>query len=230
MPQTIWRTNERHLIENFELAAADDFVGWDIHHRLELTLDGQNAASYTDLKRLKMYWRRPYFELIYLRRADHIAMHNRANAIDGKYRSQQRRNKISKAVRRAFAEGRIDVSGERNGMFGKHSWNSGVKTGPLPAEVRAKLSEAHRGCTPWNKGKALSEEHKQKLSKANRKPKSEHVRKALSEARKEYWKTHSFSKEQIAKMAAGRVGKKRGPYKKTWTTWYVGPDGKRVYA
>lgn len=229
MPQTVWRKNEQHLIENFELAAADNFVGWVIHHRLELTLDGQNAASCTDLKRLKMYWRRPYFELIYLHEADHIAMHNRANTLDGKYRDKNRRSKISNAVRIAYEEGRIDISGKRNGMFGKHSWNAGKTLPPLSEEVRAKLSEAHRGCTPWNKGKSLSEEHKQKLSKANRKPKSEHMRKALSEARKKYWKTHSFSKEQIAKMAAGRRGKKRGPYKKTWTTWYVGPDGKRVY-
>jgi hypothetical protein len=229
MPQTIWRKNEQHLIENFELAAADNFVGWHLHHRLELTLDGHNAASCNDLKRLRMYWRRPYFELIYLRQEDHIAMHNRANALDGKYCSQQRIDRISRAVRLAYEEGRIDVSGERNGMFGKHSWNAGKKLPPLSEEVRAKLSQAHRGCTPWNKGKALTEDHKQKLSEANRKPKSEHMRKALSEARKEYWKKHPISKELIAKMAAGRIGKKRGPYKKTWTTWYVGPDGKRVY-
>lgn len=227
--QYIYRKNEQHLIENYDAASNEGFVGWVLHHRLELTLDGHNAASYSDLKRLKMYWRRPYFELIYLRRADHIAMHNRANAIDGKYVDQNRRNKISKAVRLAFKEGRIDTSGERNGMFGKRSWNSGVKTGPLSAEVREKLSEAHRGCTPWNKGKTLSEEHKQKIREGNRKPKSEHMRKALSESRKEYWKNHTLSKEQIAKMTAGRVGKKRGPYKKTWTTWYVGSDGKRVY-
>lgn len=206
MPQTIWRNNERHLIENFELAAADDFVGWVIHHRLELTLDGQNAASYADLKRLKMYWRRPYFELIYLRRADHIAMHNRANAIDGKYRSQQRSNKISKAVRRAFAEGRIDTSGERNGMFGKHSWNSGVKTGPLSEETKLKL----KGRTPWNKGKKcgpLSEEHKQKIREGNRKPKSEHMRKAL----REYWKKRPITENSH-----------------TWCLG-VGFDGKKIY-
>ena len=226
--QYIYRKNEQHLIENYDAASKEGFVGWVLHHRLELTLDGHNAASYTDLKRLKMYWRRPYFELIYLRRADHIAMHNRANAIDGKYVDQNRRDKISKAVRLAFKEGRIDTSGERNGMFGKHSWNSGLNTGPLSKETKLKL----KGRIPWNKGKKcgpLSEDHKQKLSEANRKPKSEHMREALSKSRKEYWKNHTLSKEQIAKMAAGRVGKKRGPYKKTWTTWYIGPDGKRVY-
>lgn len=187
MPQTIWRKNERHLIENFELAAADNFVGWVIHHRLELTLDGQNAASCTDLKRLKMYWRRPYFELIYLRQEDHIAMHNRANALDGKYCSQQRIDRISRAVRLAYEEGRIDTSGERNGMFGKHSWNAGKKLPPLSEDQKLKL----RGRTPWNKGKKcgpLSDEHKQKIREGNRKPKSEHMRKALSKSRQEYWR------------------------------------------
>lgn len=214
-------------VENYTLAVADNFRGWVLHHRLELTLEGAQAHTAEELDRLGMYYGRPHFELIFLKRSEHITLHNLAKSKSGLY--EGRRSKISAAVRRAFAEGRIDVTGERNGMFGKHSWNSGKKLPPLSEEVRAKLSEAHRGCTPWNKGKALSEEHKQKLSEANRKPKSEHMRKALSEARKEYWKNHKLSKELIAKMAAGRVGKKRGPYKKTWATWYVGPDGKRVY-
>lgn len=31
-------------IENYELAKADNFKGWEIHHRLELTLDGEHAC------------------------------------------------------------------------------------------------------------------------------------------------------------------------------------------
>lgn len=31
-------------------------------------------------------------------------------------------------------------------------WNRGLKTGPLSAETRAKLSEAHKGQKAWNKG------------------------------------------------------------------------------
>jgi hypothetical protein len=204
--QYIYRKNEQHLIENYEAAAKEGFAGWVLHHRLELTLDGHNAASCADLKRMKMYWRRPYFELIYLRRADHIAMHNRANSLDGKYCSQQRRDNISKAVRLAFKEGRIDVSGERNGMFGKHSWNSGIKTGPLSEETKLKL----KGRTPWNKGKKcgpLSEEHKKKIREGNRKPKSEHMRKAL----REHWKNRPTTKDNH--------------------TWFVGvgPDGEKIY-
>lgn len=213
-------------VENYTLAVADNFRGWVLHHRLELTLDGAQAHTAEELDRLGMYYGRPYFELIFLKKSEHITLHNLAKSRSGLY--EGRKSKISASVRRAYAEGRIDVSGERNGMFGKPSWNSGKKLPPLSEEHKLKLM----GRTPWNKGKKcgpLSEEHKQKISKGNRKPKSEHMRKALSEARKEYWKSHKLSKEQISKMAAGRVGKKRGPYKKTWTTWYVGPDGKRVY-
>jgi group I intron endonuclease len=61
-------------------------------------------------------------------------------------------------------------SGDKNGMYGRSSWNAGKK---LSAEHRRKLSESHMGHTPWNKGKKLpptgprTEEVKEKISKAN---------------------------------------------------------------
>ena len=73
------RDGEQHLIENYELALKDDFIGWDLHHRLELTLDGEFALDTKTLKRLNMYYNRPHFELIYLRRSEHSKLHNQAN-------------------------------------------------------------------------------------------------------------------------------------------------------
>ena len=69
------RSGEYELIENYNLAKADNFKGWCIHHRLELTLDGEYAHTPEELKRMNMYYNRPYYELIFLRRSDHVKLH-----------------------------------------------------------------------------------------------------------------------------------------------------------
>ena len=73
-----YREGERHLIENYQLAKADNFKGWILHHCLELTLDNEIACPVETLKRLDMYYNRPYFELIYIRRSEHTALHSKA--------------------------------------------------------------------------------------------------------------------------------------------------------
>ena len=87
---TFWRENERHLIENYDEAAKDNFKGWVCHHRLELTINGELALKPADLIRHNMYYFRPYFELIYLRRSEHTAMHNKT--MRGKFSEERRRN------------------------------------------------------------------------------------------------------------------------------------------
>lgn len=69
------RDGELELIENFEAAKADNFEGWVVHHRLELTINGEYAHSEADLKRLDMYYDRPAFELIFMRKREHRSMH-----------------------------------------------------------------------------------------------------------------------------------------------------------
>lgn len=49
-------------IENYDKAMADTAQTWALHHRLELTLDGEFAHTAEELKRLDMYYNRPYFE------------------------------------------------------------------------------------------------------------------------------------------------------------------------
>lgn len=73
-----YRNGERHLIENYAAAKANNFKGWILHHRLELTINGEYACSTDTLKRLDMYYNRPYFELIYLKTEVHTALHNKA--------------------------------------------------------------------------------------------------------------------------------------------------------
>lgn len=55
---------------------------------------------------------------------------------------------------------------------------------------------------------------------------SDETKLKIANAKTEYWKTHT---EQQKRMAKSRLGKKRGHYKKKYTTWYKGPDGKRIY-
>lgn len=68
------------LIENYELAKADDFKGWDLHHRLELEDENGNRLdkprTVKDLKELGLYNHRPASELIYLRHSEHTLLHN----------------------------------------------------------------------------------------------------------------------------------------------------------
>ena len=58
---------------------------------------------------------------------------------------------------------------------------------------------------------------------------TEEARKRISSCMKEYRKDHPVPKETFEKAAKSRTGKKRGKYKLTYTTWVVGPDGKRIY-
>lgn len=91
-----YRPGEQHLIENFELAKADNFKGWVIHHRLELTLDGEFAHDVKDLERLGMYWNRPYYELIYMKLSEHSTLHNICkNPFYGRRHSDTTKAKIS---------------------------------------------------------------------------------------------------------------------------------------
>lgn len=61
-------------IENYHDAinSSEQYV---LHHRLELTLDGEFAHTAEDLQRLDMYYNRPYFELIFLPCTVHSKMH-----------------------------------------------------------------------------------------------------------------------------------------------------------
>jgi hypothetical protein len=114
---TYWRENERHLIENYDEAAKDNFKGWVCHHRLELTLNGEHALTPQELIRHEMYYNRPYFELIYMRRNEHTKLHH-----------------TNKVVKNSTKE-KLSAS------------HTGMKYAPRSAEYRAKMSAAKKGNT-----------------------------------------------------------------------------------
>lgn len=113
-------------IENYEAAIADEVQTWHLHHRLELTLDGEFAHSRDELKRLNMYYKRPYFELIFLTPAEHRSIHSLGF-------SDETKAKISAS------------------MTGKNHWMIG-KT--LSEETKTKIAEAQTGKTHSDETKA----------------------------------------------------------------------------
>ena len=116
-------------IKNYDKAIADPTQTWDLHHRLELTLDREFAHTAEELKRINMYYNRPYFELIFLTHSEHTRLHQKAmkgenNNMYGRHHSEETRKKMSEALK-----------GENHPLYGKHR----------SEETRKKISEALKG-------------------------------------------------------------------------------------
>ena len=84
------RKGEIEKIENYEKALNDKTQIWHCHHRLELTLDGEFAHTPEELNRLGVYYKRPYYELIFLTPSQHRKLH-------GAGLKESSREKMSKA-------------------------------------------------------------------------------------------------------------------------------------
>lgn len=124
-------------VENYELAKADDFKGWCIHHRLEFDVNGNEVQHPSDLIRLDMYFHRPYFELIFMKISDHIRMHhvNKKHGLGHKVSEQHKMilSSIHKGKKLSQStKDKISKSGT-----GRH-WK-------LSDETRRKMSESHTG-------------------------------------------------------------------------------------
>ena len=110
--------DEISKIENYEEAVNDKTQTWELHHRLELTLDGEFALSVADLKMHDMYYKRPYYELIFLTPAEHRSIHQK-----GKHLSEETKRKMSEALK------------------GKNTWSKGKHHSE---ESKRKMSESHK--------------------------------------------------------------------------------------
>lgn len=157
--------NNIENVENYEKAKADNFEGWDCHHRLEThTSDGERRLVdiiKKELIDLGIYYHRPSEELIFLTTKEHRSLHRK-----GKQLSEETCKKISDA-------------------------RKGKKYGPLSEETKKKMSEAHKGkphseesrrnMSEAHKGKHYSEETRKKMSESRKgKQLSEEQKKKIS--------------------------------------------------
>ena len=104
------------LIKNYDKAVSDTEHMWDCHHRLEFTLDGKYARSVQDLMRLNMYYKRPYFELIFLTKSEHKKIHNGAEEYRRKMSEAQKYSKYADERRRNIGKA---LAGRTKSEFGR---------------------------------------------------------------------------------------------------------------
>ena len=121
-----------------DAVSSSDF--WEIHHILELTLQGEYAHSMKELIRMGMYYNRPYYELIFMPRKQHQKMHLHAN------------NPVHKYTKETWKKHAI-------AMIGHYGWNRGKK---WSASTKEKMRVAHTGLKH-------REESKRMISIANQK-------------------------------------------------------------
>ena len=119
-------------IENYELAKADDFKGWDVHHRFELKCPVYKPKA-KELMEWNLYFHRPASELIFLKHGEHSRLHRkydggsfwkRGSAIS-KAKLGQKYGPQSEEHKRKRSE---SMKGKNKG---KHCYNNGV------VEIRA---------------------------------------------------------------------------------------------
>ena len=155
-------------IENYEEAINDTTQTWHLHHKLELTLDGELALTVSQLKMHDMYYNRPYYELIFLTPTEHRRLH-----MEGKHHSEETRGKISESLK-----GQHPSEETKKKMS---EAKKGKKRKPFTEETRRKMSEA-------KKGRTFSEETRRKISETMKGkkhgPMSEEHRRKISEAAK----------------------------------------------
>lgn len=180
-------------IENYELAEADNFKGWECHHRMEThRRNGKERVtilSQQDLIDWGLYYDRPASELIFLAEAEHRKLPKSdetkrkiAEANKGKKLSEEHKRKlyevnkgktISEETRRKLSESK-----------------KGKKLAPFSEEHKRKIAEAR-------KGKKHSEESKEKNRQAHLgRTVSEETKRKLSEAQKgKHWKLINGKRE-----------------------------------
>lgn len=122
-------------IENYDLAKADNFKGWQIHHRLEEKLSEAFTETDIALVKIGMYFYRPPEELIYLTIVEHQRLHRslnnymkgrfgELNHFYGKKHTEETKNKLRGKI---FSEEHRRKIGDRYYPRGKDSplWKGG---------------------------------------------------------------------------------------------------------
>lgn len=155
-----------YLIENYEEALNDETQVWDVHHRIEVSEDGEHTLfTPKSLIEKGLYYGRPPEELIFLTKKDHMKLHN------GTIEQKEKRKVKHKKHRPYSDEYKMQISETMKG-------NTNRKGKHCSEETKKKLSETH-------KGKIFTEEHKRKMSESLKgRVMSEETKRKISEAQK----------------------------------------------
>jgi len=111
--------------------------------------------------------------------------------------------------RRAFLTGRKHTEETKARMSAVQKGHAPTRTGPIPDDVRAKISAANKGQIPWTAGKNHSPETRAKMSawQVGRKLTNAH-RESISEARKALIQTDAMKAACAANIAKAAAAKK----------------------
>ena len=127
-------------IENYEKAKADNFVGWDCHHRLEThNSDGERRLvdiTRRELLALDMYYNRPSSELIFLARSEHKSLHKPSEETKKKMGEAKKGNKHALGCKRSEETKKKMSDAKKN----------------MTEETKKKLGEAKKGMRWFNNG------------------------------------------------------------------------------
>lgn len=154
-------------IENYEEAISDKDHTWHLHHRLELTLDGEFALTPEQLKMHDMYYNRPYYELIFLTPAEHIRIHHKGenHHFYNKTFTEEHRRKLSESHK-----GQIVWNKGKKGQ--QVAWNKGKKGLYLgenhPFYGKHHSEDTRRKISDTLKGRTVTDETRRKMREAQK--------------------------------------------------------------
>src|SRR5574344_990337 len=89
------------------------------HHRLALTLDGEQVHQIADLKRLGMYYNRPYFEVIIMTNTEHTIVHNKARDMSANIKSFVHRE-LTDSLRKKLSDATKSRHWYNNGIINRY--------------------------------------------------------------------------------------------------------------
>lgn len=141
-------------IENYDKAIADASQTWHIHHRLELTLDGDFALTAEQLKMHDMYYNRPYYELIFLTQVEHVRLHmeGKNNPLYGKQLSDETRRKISEAKKgkQRSEDTRRKISEAHKGKYHSEETRRKISEAQVEIGVKYRIYKSNGGSMSYN--------------------------------------------------------------------------------
>ena len=106
-------------IPNYDKAISDTTQVWHCHHVLEISIDGEHELhSQDDLIRMGMYYKRPYYELIFLTPSEHRELHGRT--VEARKRNSEQQKKVDrKGSKNPMAAENVKEKRKTNPNFGK---------------------------------------------------------------------------------------------------------------